>query len=151
MSGTLKMREAAQGLTIVCLFALVTTGCGSSDIKPIEIYPEDMCRHCRMAISDQHVASEIITAEHDALKFDDIGCMQEFMDAHKELNPAAVFLKDYMSKEWIPLGKATIVKTDVMTPMGSGKVAFADSARAHAFAREHPPLKVTSSTETGRN
>jgi copper chaperone NosL len=135
------MNEEARNVILVCLFALMPMGCGSSEIKPIDIYPEDMCAHCRMAISDQHFASEIIAAEHDALKFDDIGCMQEFMEAHKELKISAVFLKDYTSRDWMPLNRATIVETDLATPMGSGKVAFADSSEAHEFAKQHPSSK----------
>jgi copper chaperone NosL len=113
-------------------------GCSPSEITPIDIYPEDMCSQCRMAISDQRFASEIISDQREVFKFDDIGCMEQFRSLRNDLKIAAVFYKDYETKHWIPSDHATIVETDVMTPMGSGKVAFADSVKAKELAtKEH--------------
>jgi len=127
------------------LIVLMLIGCGASELKPVDIYPEDMCSQCRMAVSDKRFASEIITDQREVFKFDDIGCMENFKDRSKELHVAAIFLKDYESKDWMPFDRSIIVETDVMTPMGSGKVAFADSTRAKQFAKEHPVNKPMSS------
>jgi copper chaperone NosL len=117
-------------------------GCSSPEIKPVDIYAEDMCSQCRMAISDHRFASEIITNDREAFKFDDIGCMENFRERHPEVIPAAVFVKDYESRAWISIERSTIVTTDLDTPMGSGKVAFADSSRAREFAERHPAGKI---------
>ncbi len=112
--------------------------CGSSEIKPVDIYPEDMCSHCRMAISDQRFASEIITVSGEVFKFDDIGCMERFKDKSSALKIAATFVKDYETKNWIPYKRSTIVQTSIKTPMSSGKVALADSGRAVEFLEKFP-------------
>ena len=113
-------------------------GCGASEIKPVDIFPEDMCAHCRMAVSDQRFAAEIISDAREPFKFDDIGCMEDFQKENSNLKIAARFFKDYETKNWIVPERATIVETSVFTPMGSGKVAFADSSKAKEFLRQHP-------------
>jgi copper chaperone NosL len=136
---------------VICPLLILTFGCGDSRIKPVDIYPEDMCAHCRMAISDRSFASEIITGETEVFKFDDIGCMEDFKEKSTDLRPAAIFVVDYESGTWISLDRSTIVQTDVFTPMGSGKVAFADPHKAQEFAKEHPPSRPSSSRITNRN
>jgi copper chaperone NosL len=120
---------------------VVLTGCSTSNLKPVDIFPEDICSFCRMAISDDAFAAEIITTAGDVYKFDDIGCMDRFERTKEELIIGAQFVKDLDSKAWIPYGDGFIVLTGIKTPMGSGKVAFADSAAAAEFTRHHPPMK----------
>jgi copper chaperone NosL len=121
---------------------IVNAGCGSKEIKPIDIAPGDRCAYCRMAISDQRFAAEIISDQGEAFKFDDIGCLEEFFKSKDPtLKVATVFYKDYLTKAWIPVTRATVVETGVSTPMGSGKVAFTDSSLARIFRQEHPPAE----------
>ncbi len=118
---------------------LMIAGCGSREKKPIEISPGDTCGYCRMVISDQQFASEIISDRGEVVKFDDIECLEEFFKSKDPtLKVATVFYKDYPTKAWLPVAHATVVETGVMTPMGSGKVAFADSSLARKFREEHP-------------
>ncbi len=112
--------------------------CGSSEIEPVDIYPEDMCSHCRMAISDQRFAAEIITVSGGVFKFDDLGCMERFREKSSDLKIAAKFVKDYETKNWIPYERSTIVQTGIKTPMGSGKVALADSKKAIEYLKKFP-------------
>jgi len=125
-------------LTLSSLLILTLAGCASSGLRPVDIFPEDMCANCRMAISDERFASEIITHEEEAFKFDDLGCMLKFRVKRNDIQIAATFLKDYDTREWIPYERATIIETDLDTPMASGKVAFAEAKRAQAIAAEHP-------------
>jgi copper chaperone NosL len=124
----------------LCAFACVSYlfGCGSSGIKPADIYPEDMCSHCRMAISDQAFASEIITADGEVFKFDDLGCLERFKQNSTDLKLAATFVKDYETKNWLPYEHSVIVQTSIRTPMGSGKVALADSIKANEYLTKFP-------------
>ena len=120
-------------------FLLGLWGCGSGEIKPVDIFPEDGCSLCRMAFSDHRFAAEIVSAGNEVFKFDDIGCMLTFKQEFQDVKIAATFLKDYDTKEWLPYEKAVIVETDVATPMGSGKVAFRDAIRAREFQKQNPP------------
>jgi len=134
------MRSSYRSFLIIGLLAVAgsVAGCGATDIRPVDIFPEDNCAHCRMAVSNERFASEIIEQDGTALKFDDIGCLMNFKSKKPNLKIAAIYLKDYETKEWIPYERAAIVETDVETPMGSGRVAFADGKRARAFQEQHP-------------
>jgi copper chaperone NosL len=121
-----------------CVFSFCLLSCSTSEIKPVDIYPEDICSHCRMAISDQRFASEIITVADEVFKFDDLGCMERFKEKSSDLKIVAVFVKDYASKNWIPHESSTIVQTSIKTPMSSGKVALADSNTAKEYLKNFP-------------
>ncbi|MEK7728515.1 MAG: nitrous oxide reductase accessory protein NosL [candidate division KSB1 bacterium] len=127
----------------LCVFACAVYlfGCGSSEIKPVDIYPEDLCSQCRMAISDQAFAAEIITEADEVYKFDDLGCMEKFKEKSATLEIAALFVKDYETKAWLPFERSVIVQTSLQTPMGSGKIALADSHQAGEFLRQFPAAK----------
>ncbi len=117
------------------IIALVVPGCGTREPKPIDIFPEDNCSYCRMAVSDQRFASEIIDTGGEAFKFDDIGCMLDFLKEKPEVQAQARFVKDVETRQWIPYEKAVIIDSDLQTPMGSGKIAFADAERAREFQK----------------
>ncbi len=120
--------------------ALVLTSCATRDVRPVDVYPEDMCAHCRMAVSDLRYASEIIAEDGSVFKFDDIGCLESFLRSKStSIVVAGIFYRDYHGGGWVPASRATIVATGVATPMNSGKAAFADSVAAMNFVREHPP------------
>ena len=118
--------------------ALFTIGCGSESPKPVDIFPEDMCAHCRMAVSDPKFASEIITT-NEVFKFDDLACLEAFKQRRNDLRIEASYVKDYESAQWLKIENAIRVTTGVFTPMGSGIVAFADSSKATSFLMSHPP------------
>jgi len=128
---------------------LLYVGCGSSEIKPVDIFPEDNCSQCRMVVSDERFASEIINDAREVFKFDDLGCLLKFKTSRHEMNITATFLKDYETKQWIPYERAVIIETDVETPMGSGKVAFADSMKAREFQKQHPASNALSEAGCG--
>lgn len=125
--------------TVVSMLLVAAAACGEHEIRPVELYGEDECSQCRMLISDKSFASEIIADDGSVYKFDDFGCFEKYRKAHHELRMAAVFVVDFDSKEWVEYRQSTVVKTGITTPMGSGKVAFKDSTRAAAFAKENPP------------
>lgn len=122
-------------------------GCGTPRIAPVEIYPEDACATCRMAFSDQRFASEVIDTDGGVFKFDDIACMESFLSGRAETVIAAAYVKDFETKTWISRDRAVIVTTSVASPMGSGKIAFADSSRAFAFQKDHPVLATGGAEE----
>lgn len=120
------------------VLAILFIGCGASKIEPEDIFPEDNCAQCRMAISEVQFASEIIDMHGDVYKFDDLGCMLKFRKKRSDLKINATFLKDYETMEWIPYEQAVIVETSIETPMGSGKVAVANQERAKAIQSRYP-------------
>lgn len=118
--------------------ALMLASCSSRAPKPVDIFAEDACSTCRMAISNVSFAAEIISTESEVFKFDDIGCLESWKEKPGQLEIAAVFYKDYETKLWLGESESIVVRTGVMTPMGSGKLAFSDSTRAKAVLAQYP-------------
>lgn len=141
------MRNITASTMLVLGFALLFEGCGSKEVRPVEIFPEDNCSSCRMAISNRAFASEIITNSDEVMKFDDLACLESYRKKNASIQIKAIFVTDYETKRWLPFEKSVIVKTGIDTPMGSGKIAVKDSARAAAIAHEHPPTTDVSATD----
>jgi copper chaperone NosL len=95
-----------------------------------------MCGYCRMAISQKQFAAEVLDADENAVKFDDIGCMLRYLAGVKQ-KPVAVFVADYSTRGWVTAGKASFVRgSKIATPMGGGILAFGDRSSAEAAARD---------------
>jgi copper chaperone NosL len=124
------------GEKILFFFLLLfVASCGNPEIKPVDIAAEDVCTHCKMAISERQFASEIITTDGDALKFDDIGCMQDYLKEKPDTKAAAYFFMDYETKQWVKGDNASFVKSkEITSPMGGGMIAFQDKTKAEAAA-----------------
>src|SRR6266540_3325651 len=73
---------------------LISWGCGTPSLKPVEIEATDMCSFCRMAVSEPRYAAEIVDREENVYKFDDIGCMVRFLKTH-QTQGAAMFVRGY--------------------------------------------------------
>jgi copper chaperone NosL len=92
-----------------------------------------------MAISEMRFAAEFITKDGDAMKFDDIGCMRDYIsEKHSEGMIAAWYVSDYDTSTWLNARSASFVKSDrFKTPMGGGVVALKLNSRATELAREN--------------
>ena len=120
--------------------ALVACG-GNKDPKPVNLVKGDKCVSCGATIADHSAfASEIIGVDGNVYRFDDFKCLESFMRKSDAPKSAAVFVKDYDTRTWIPFDQATVVRTGIATPNRSGKVAFKDSTRAKEFAEKNKAL-----------
>ena len=124
----------ARAVQVLCL--LMLTGCGSAELRPVELLPEDLCAFCRMAISEKRFASELVTKDSEPVKFDDIRCMLRYRK--ERIHPdsvAATFVVDFDTKEWLKSEEAYFVKSnEFKTPMAGNVVAFKNGADAAAAA-----------------
>lgn len=123
-------------LTALLAVGLMACGGGKSLDEPPEIlYGQDICSNCNMIISEENHASAYWTADGEARRFDDLGEMLKYIQSHGE-ERASTWVHDVNTAEWLPAEEAWIVmNTGLMTPMGTGVVAFAheEDARALAF------------------
>jgi copper chaperone NosL len=95
-----------------------------------------MCGFCRMAISQKRFAAEVLDADENAVKFDDIGCMLRYLESGRP-KPTAVFVMDYATGKWKDANASSFLRgSKVATPMGGGILAFGDKARAESAARD---------------
>ncbi|MBS1807917.1 MAG: nitrous oxide reductase accessory protein NosL [Acidobacteria bacterium] len=130
-------------LFLFTLFLTVLLSCRSAGIKPVELAAEDMCSHCKMAISEKEFAAEFINHDGDAFKFDDIGCMLDYLKEKPDTKIAAYFFVDYETKQWVKSTEASFVKSaEITAPMGGGMIAFHDQAKADAAAAKYKGKKL---------
>ena len=124
---------------ILLVICLLLDACAQREPKPVEIAPEDMCAFCRMAISERRFAAEIITRDGDALKFDDIGCMLDYLKGKdNQSRIAAYFVADFETREWVRGEAAFYARSgEFKTPMSHGIVAFKDPGRAETAANNY--------------
>lgn len=118
---------------------LVLAGCtNEQNYEPVEINPEvDVCEICNMSIAHENYATEIITASGDVYKFDDIGCMIEFVHKEKSVPEdeiARQYVRDVESGEWVELEEAYhVYHEDIWTPMANGVVSFKNKEAAQNY------------------
>ena len=113
--------------------------CQKKTVEPVTIEVSDMCSLCRMSISEKRYAAEIIDNEGQPLKFDDIGCMTNYIKLKKNnVSIAATFVMDFDRREWLKAENAFYVRsTEFKTPMSGGIVAFRDQSTGQAAAAKY--------------
>jgi copper chaperone NosL len=95
-----------------------------------------------MAISQKQFAAQIFDEHEQVHKFDDIACMLRFLKGRSG-KPAALFVADYETRQWMNGSGAFFVRTDkVDTPMQGGLLAFSERARADRAAHNFGSVAV---------
>lgn len=126
--------------TVIILAALVVlTGCQKTAVEPVAIEASDMCSFCRMSISEKRYAAEVIDDDGQAFKFDDIGCMANFIKQKRNAGSIqATFVMDFDRREWLKAETASYVRSpEFKTPMNGGIVAFKDQTSAQAVTEKY--------------
>ncbi|MGO4542858.1 nitrous oxide reductase accessory protein NosL [Paenibacillus sp. 2TAB19] len=128
---------------------LLVSACGTKEYKPQAINEEtDKCVICNMSVKDDPYATQIITKDGQSLKFDDIGCMNEWKVNNGTETVGAEFVRDHNTGDWIKYDKAYYAyDPSYVTPMAYGVIAFEDEATAQAYIAEQGMGKLMSSTE----
>ena len=130
-------------ILIAGMILLLGTGCSQ---EPAEIhYGSDECVYCKMMITDDRFATQIVTDKGKVIKFDSIECMADYTGEHKsELESAKFWLSDFNNPgNWVEVGKAKIVKSDVIkSPMGESLMAFKNSEEMKNHLSEYPGTPI---------
>lgn len=90
-------------------------------------FGEDVCERCKMIISDKRFTAELIDQKGEALMFDDVGCMADYMKGSEKegAKPLAMYVTDFGTGEWIDAGKAFyLLNPELKSPMGYNIAAF---------------------------
>ncbi|WP_070119370.1 nitrous oxide reductase accessory protein NosL [Bacillus marinisedimentorum] len=118
----------------------------SAAVEPKEPSADDKCAFCNMKVYGQehemgaHTA-QMVTEDGEHLYFDDIGCLLNH-EHETDGEPAAAWVRDYNTKEWIPAEEAVPVKADIKTPMKYGVALFKNEEDAKAWAEQHEELQA---------
>lgn len=117
----------------------VLANCQRRTVQPIAIVAEDMCSYCRMAISEKQYAAEMIDSDGQVFKFDDIGCLLNFIKKGSiNVSGASLFVMDFDQRQWIKADDAYYLKSPgVTTPMNGGIIAFKEQAKAREAEGKH--------------
>jgi copper chaperone NosL len=119
----------------VAVVAVVALGaaCGSTALQPATLDPaNEQCRQCRMVISDQRFASQVVAPYEEPRFFDDLGCLATYLRGAPSLaRGAIIFVADHRTRAWVRADQAVFTRVETLSaPMGSHIVAHAsDSSR----------------------
>ena len=126
---------------ILCVFILLFFISCNTEPQPFVI-GQDNCSFCKMPIADIKFGAEIITQKGKLYKFDDTGCMINFIKTglgadEKIKNLFAVDYSD--NKKFLDVNTAVfLVSENLRSPMNTGIAAFASRDLAEPFLKEFP-------------
>ncbi|MGD2048656.1 MAG: nitrous oxide reductase accessory protein NosL [Chloroflexota bacterium] len=126
------------GLLLLFLVLLLVVSCSSGpnlDEPPEIRYGEDTCDRCQMIINEARYAAAYVMPDGQARRFDDIGGMLAYTREVPE-DVAVFWVHDFDTEEWLNADEAFYVKSDHLTPMGFGIVAFGEQGRAESWANQ---------------
>lgn len=125
-------------VVMLVVFTMLAGCSQKKSFEPVEINPDiDVCNICNMSITEVTFATEAIMPNGAVEKFDDIGCMVEFLNDQTE-EPAVMYVKDILSGEWIESTEALyVLNDDYWTPMMYGVVSFKDETSMQQYVEEN--------------
>jgi copper chaperone NosL len=139
--------------TVVILAAAgLAASCAEGPPPPAALdTAQDNCRSCRMAVSDQRFAAQIVAPGEDPLFFDDLGCLRRHVEGVSPLpSGAVIYVADHRTSVWVPGSGAVFTKAPGLeTPMGGGIVAHADAASRDADGAARGGTDVTRTEALG--
>ena len=125
------------------IFLGVALACRSGDPSPSELDTHnDVCRSCRMTISDRHLASQLTESGEETLFFDDLGCLREYLGKSARRPGQIAYVADHRTGDWIRASTAVFSRcASVETPMASHLIALAG---AEARGEKSPCAEIPS-------
>lgn len=119
---------------------LLFEGC-SSGPEPIRI-GEDQCAFCKMTITDQRFASEIVTEKGRVYKFDDLNCAKHYVQAnHAHVGDSVqIFVSDFLPPHDLMDHRRAVYYTssEFKSPMRGNVAAFKDNQASETIHGEMP-------------
>lgn len=118
----------------IALLAL-SLGCARGETPPSPLDTKnDVCRFCRMPVSDRHLAAQLAAPGEETKFYDDIGCLRDDLKRSEPLAAGAVaYVADHRTAAWVRASVAVFSRCPALeTPMSSHLVAHADAASRDA-------------------
>ena len=106
---------------------------------------DTICEVCNMKVyvKDHEMgmfSAQAIKADGSNAFYDDIGWLLNAELMFDEENTK--FVRDFNTKDWVQVDDATILKTDLKSPMNWGYISFADKADAEKYMADHEGSEV---------
>lgn len=103
-------------------------------------YGSDECAHCKMMITDNRFASQLVTKTGKVIKFDAIECMAAYAGNHKsQVESAKMWVSNFDNPgHWIELHQALFIKSEVIkSPMGESLLALESEQAAKTHLQQY--------------
>ncbi|HSJ05080.1 MAG TPA: nitrous oxide reductase accessory protein NosL [Longimicrobiales bacterium] len=121
---------------MAALSAVVLAACAAGP-DPVHWGVEE-CARCRMVISDERFAGQVVDRRGNTYAFDAIECMAAFLNdgTVADADVHSVWIADGRDG-WVAAGDATFIHSpNIRSPMGGGLVAHADAGTARRLQEE---------------
>jgi copper chaperone NosL len=112
--------------TLLLILAAAAAACSRGSVEPAPLdTAHEACAYCRMIVSNQRLASQLVAPLEEPRFFDDLGCLANYLrDAGPQPPQSIVFVADHSTGKWILAQNAVFTHVDTLTaPMGSHVVA----------------------------
>jgi copper chaperone NosL len=120
-------------LTLVAAVVVATgaiAGCASRQRTPAATLDpaHENCANCRMQVSAQKLASQLVGPGEEPRFFDDLGCLSTYLQTHAAPRGAVVYVADHRTGEWVRAAVAVFTRVPALeTPMGSQTIGHASA------------------------
>lgn len=118
------------------LLAAAAVACAAKDPAPAALDASaETCRSCRMPVSDRRLAAQLAAPGEEAVFFDDIGCLRDYLKARPAAPNAVAYVAEHRTGSWIRSTAAVYSRCPgLATPMGSHLIAHSDALSRDADA-----------------
>ncbi|MFS0788664.1 nitrous oxide reductase accessory protein NosL [Shouchella sp. 1P09AA] len=127
------------------LLGLALSACNHVSTDAHDIHDVDTCIICNMGIHNVQAATQIVMEDGTAEKFDDIGCLVQFMIENPDLAPTfhTAYANGYDTQEWFDMTEGAFVyHKDIVTPMGNGVISFSTVEAAESYVEMYEPGEI---------
>lgn len=137
-------KASKMSITVTLFLPLLLASCSKAQPEAVKLN-QDACDYCKMTISDRRFAAELITEKGRVYKFDDVDCMNNYVNENPKSNGSELFIADHSEAgKWIPVEKAFyIVGEDLGSPMGGNTAAYSVKDSAIVNARRFNSQETT--------
>lgn len=115
--------------------ALLAFACFGGPQRPATLDTRtDLCAYCRMPVSNQRYAAQIVVPGEDPRFFDDIGCLSNFIQRNTApARSTTAYVADHRTGEWVSAATAIYTMVPALeTPMSSHLIAHGSAASRSA-------------------
>lgn len=126
MMNKIRLQKTVVIFIFLSSIVLFINGCdrGNKERLAIEVtWDRDVCLECRMALSDNRYAAQIVDEDGKNYLFDDAGCAVLWLRKQDWRDNGRVWVSDVNTSKWIEADKANWIFGDTHTPMGYGFAA----------------------------
>ncbi len=128
-------------IIIISTFTILIILIGGCSPKPEPInYGQDVCELCRMNITDNKFAAELITTKGKVYKFDSLECLLHYKHELIEANEIhSEWVNDFVNPgALIDLRKAFLLHSDYFkSPMGLNVLSFASKEKMNEIKERY--------------